>query len=223
MAAARAERVVVVLEYNIYVYNFADLNLLHTIETVSNPKGLCSLCANPANTVLGCPGLQKGHIRVELFHITRSTLISAHESTLSCLALNTDGTRLAIASGENDVNGYPNGFGQLTIFDTATWSLMEPTLLPANCSSNGHHWHVVTGVESTAPDDAAAPHAATPRGLAAPRFHATSRMQDPARSCVDPPVPHTRRDSRHIRCLLPQGICKSRLFKTSDSAVASLR
>jgi len=92
------ERVVVVLEYNIYVYNFADLNLLHTIETVSNPKGLCSLCTNSNNCVLACPGLQKGHIRVELFHISRSTLISAHESTLSCLALNVDGTRLATAS-----------------------------------------------------------------------------------------------------------------------------
>jgi len=40
------ERVVVVLEYKIYVYNFADLNQLHQIETVSNPKGLCSLCAD---------------------------------------------------------------------------------------------------------------------------------------------------------------------------------
>jgi len=92
------ERVVVVLEYNIYVYNFADLNLLHTIETVSNPKGLCALCTNTSNCVLACPGLQKGHLRVELFHITRSTLISAHESTLSCIALNIDGTRLATAS-----------------------------------------------------------------------------------------------------------------------------
>lgn len=92
------ERVVVVLEYNIYVYNFADLNLLHTIETVSNPKGLCSLCTNSASCVLACPGLQKGHIRVELFHITRSTLISAHESSLSCISLSTDGTRLATAS-----------------------------------------------------------------------------------------------------------------------------
>ncbi len=92
------ERVVVVLEYKIYVYNFADLNLLHTIETVSNPKGLCSLCADSRVCVLGCPGLQKGHLRVELFDITRSTLIPAHESSLSCLALNLDGTRLATAS-----------------------------------------------------------------------------------------------------------------------------
>ena len=92
------ERVVVVLEYKIYVYNFADLNLLHTLETVSNPKGLCALCADSRLCVLACPGLQKGHLRVELFDISRSTLIAAHESALSCLALNLDGSRLATAS-----------------------------------------------------------------------------------------------------------------------------
>ena len=92
------ERVVVVLEYKIYVYNFADLNLLHTIETISNPRGLCALCADSRLCVLGCPGLQKGHLRVELFDISRSTLIAAHESALSCLSLNLAGSRLATAS-----------------------------------------------------------------------------------------------------------------------------
>ena len=59
------ERVVVVLEYKVYVYNFADLNLLHTIETASNPRGLCSLCPDSRACVLACPGLQKGHVKVE--------------------------------------------------------------------------------------------------------------------------------------------------------------
>ncbi len=35
----RRERIVVVLENKIYVYNFADLQLLHQIETCPNPKG----------------------------------------------------------------------------------------------------------------------------------------------------------------------------------------
>jgi hypothetical protein len=92
------ERVVVVLEYKIYVYNFADLNLLHTIETASNPRGLCSLCPDSRACVLACPGLQKGHVKVELFDITRTTLVPAHESSLGYLATNLDGTRLATAS-----------------------------------------------------------------------------------------------------------------------------
>jgi len=92
------ERVVVVLEYKVYVYNFADLNLLHTIETASNPRGLCSLCPDSRACVLACPGLQKGHVKVELFDITRTTIVPAHESSLGHLATNLDGTRLATAS-----------------------------------------------------------------------------------------------------------------------------
>jgi len=92
------ERVVVVLEYRIYVYNFADLNLLNTIDTISNPRGLCALCADSRSCVLACCGTQKGRVRVELFDITRTTLISAHENALSCVSLNNDGTRLATAS-----------------------------------------------------------------------------------------------------------------------------
>ncbi|KAJ1628567.1 WD40-repeat-containing domain protein [Pavlovales sp. CCMP2436] len=91
-------RVVVVLEYKVYVYNFADLRLMHHFETISNPKGLCALSPSSSACVLACPGLQKGHLRVELFDIRRPTLIAAHEGTLSCLALNLDGTRLATAS-----------------------------------------------------------------------------------------------------------------------------
>lgn len=92
------ERVVVVLEQKIYVYNFKDLNLLHTFETVVNPKGLCSLCADSRFEVLAYPGLQKGYIRVELFDLQRFILIPAHENRLSMLALNNDGSRLATTS-----------------------------------------------------------------------------------------------------------------------------
>ena len=38
----RRDRIVVVLEHKIYVYNFADLKLVDHIETISNPKGTFS-------------------------------------------------------------------------------------------------------------------------------------------------------------------------------------
>lgn len=40
----RRDRVVVVLESKVFVYNFKDLKLLDQITTVSNSKGLVSLC-----------------------------------------------------------------------------------------------------------------------------------------------------------------------------------
>jgi len=94
----RRDRVVVVLEHKIYVYDFSHLRLLDHIETISNPKGLCALCPDPDNTVLVCPGLQKGYLRVELYDIKRMNLIQGHDSSLGGFALSFDGKLLATAS-----------------------------------------------------------------------------------------------------------------------------
>ena len=44
------------------MYNFADLRMLHSIETLSNPSGLLALSAEASNTVLACPGLHQGEV-----------------------------------------------------------------------------------------------------------------------------------------------------------------
>jgi WD40 repeat protein len=112
----RRDRVVVVLEYKIYVYNFADLKLVDHIETAANGKGLCALCPYSSNTVLVCPGLQRGHVRVELYDKKKTTLIPAHETALSCFALNFDGTLLATASEKGTL---------IRIFNTATGERLQ--------------------------------------------------------------------------------------------------
>lgn len=112
----RRDRVVVVLQHKIYVYNFADLGLISHIETLANPKGLCGLSSGSAHIVLACPGMQKGHVRVELFDIGKSTFIDAHETDLACLALNPSGTRLATASEKGTL---------VRVYDTATGDLLQ--------------------------------------------------------------------------------------------------
>lgn len=94
----RRDRVVAALANKVYVYNFADLSLLDHIETCDNPRGLLALCSAPHNNVLACPGLSKGHVRVELYDQRKTTLIAAHEASLACLALNATGSRVATAS-----------------------------------------------------------------------------------------------------------------------------
>ncbi|AQK94544.1 Autophagy-related protein 18a [Zea mays] len=59
----RRERIIVVLENKIFVYNFTDLKLLYQIDTLSNPKGLCAVSQQPGSIVLVCPGAQKGLVR----------------------------------------------------------------------------------------------------------------------------------------------------------------
>ncbi|XP_042518316.1 autophagy-related protein 18a-like [Macadamia integrifolia] len=94
----RRDRIVVVLEQKIFVYNFADLKLLHQIETIANPKGLCAVSQVSGSLVLVCPGLQKGQVRVEHYASKRTKFITAHDSRIACFALTQDGKLLATAS-----------------------------------------------------------------------------------------------------------------------------
>lgn len=112
----RKDRVVVVLQNKIYVYNFADLKLIDHIETCNNPKGLCALSPSTTSTVLAFPALLRGHVRVELYGIRKSTFIPAHESDLACLALNVTGSRLATASDKGTL---------IRVFDTTTGTQLQ--------------------------------------------------------------------------------------------------
>eukprot|EP00268_Persea_americana_P067350 TRINITY_DN925_c0_g1_i2.p1 TRINITY_DN925_c0_g1~~TRINITY_DN925_c0_g1_i2.p1 ORF type:complete len:425 (-),score=66.02 TRINITY_DN925_c0_g1_i2:414-1688(-) len=94
----RRDRIVVVLEQKIYLYNFADLKLMHQIETIANPKGLCAVSQVSGSLVLVCPGLQKGQVRVEHYATKRTKFITAHDSRIACFALTQDGRLLATAS-----------------------------------------------------------------------------------------------------------------------------
>ncbi|KAL3690597.1 hypothetical protein R1sor_016906 [Riccia sorocarpa] len=96
----RRDRIVVVLEHKIYVYNFADLKLLHQIETIANPKGLCALSPASTPSVLACPGLHKGQVRVEHYGLKKTKFIAAHETHLAAFALTWDGRLLATASSK---------------------------------------------------------------------------------------------------------------------------
>lgn len=92
------DRIVVVLEHKIYVYSFVDLKLLHQIETLANPRGLCCLSHHSSTSVLACPGLQRGQVRIEHFGLNMIKLINAHDSHIACFTLTLDGLLLATAS-----------------------------------------------------------------------------------------------------------------------------
>lgn len=94
----RRDRIVVVLEHKIYVYSFIDLKLLHQIETLANPRGLCCLSHHSSTSVLACPGLQRGQVRIEHFGLNMIKFINAHDSHIACFTLTLDGLLLATAS-----------------------------------------------------------------------------------------------------------------------------
>ena len=97
----RRDRIIAATNGKIYIFRFSDLEMLDFIETCANPSGLFAVCPSSKNMVLACPGLIRGHVRVELQldkTTRRSTFIPAHETDLEAMALNTEGTTLATAS-----------------------------------------------------------------------------------------------------------------------------
>jgi len=91
----RRDRIVVVLKSKVYVYNFADLQLLHQIETCENPAGICALCPGSERTVLACPAKRSGFVHLEIYDSNTSKEIAAHNNPLTQVCLNSDGTLLA--------------------------------------------------------------------------------------------------------------------------------
>ncbi|XP_021775441.1 autophagy-related protein 18a-like [Chenopodium quinoa] len=112
----RRDRIVVVLEQKVFVYNFADLKLLHQIETSANPKGLCEVSQSAGKLVLVCPGLRKGQIRVEHYASRKTKFIMAHDSRIACFSLTQDGGLLATASSKGTL---------VRIFNTFDGTLLQ--------------------------------------------------------------------------------------------------
>ncbi|KAJ1412637.1 WD40/YVTN repeat-like-containing domain superfamily [Sesbania bispinosa] len=121
----RRDRIIVVVEQKVFVYNFADLKLLHQIETIANPKGLCAVSHLSDSLVLACPGLHKGQIRIEHYAQKKTKFISAHDSRIACFALTLDGQLIATASTKGTL---------IRIYDTDSGTLLQEVRRGANAA-----------------------------------------------------------------------------------------
>jgi len=120
-------RLAVVLEDQIYVYDIQTMKLLSTIQTSPNPHAICALSPSSENCYLAYPRPQKAppssfappsHAPPGNSHISPTSgdvlifdtikleainVVEAHRSPLSFITLNSDGTLLATSSDKGTI------------------------------------------------------------------------------------------------------------------------
>ncbi|GAB7362744.1 hypothetical protein MBLNU230_g3050t1 [Neophaeotheca triangularis] len=120
------KRLVVVSEEAVYIYDISNMKMVHTQLIPSNPYGICALSASSERNYLALPHYQKSapNPQTQTTHVPKSvtreaisgdvllydvnnleevTVIPAHQTPLSCIAINSEGTLLATASEKGTV------------------------------------------------------------------------------------------------------------------------
>jgi len=119
----RRDRVIVVLENKVFVYNFADLKLLAQIDTFVNPTGLCAVCPAKDTMVMVALGEKEGQVRVLNYSRNQSRIVDAHNNSISQMALSMDGSKLATASARGTL---------VRVFDTSNGKQIQEFRRGAN-------------------------------------------------------------------------------------------
>ena len=99
----KGDRIVVVCDAKIFVYNLSDLKFLEYIDTSPNPLGLCSINTIGDHTTIAAPDKELGQIVINFSTDKKKKTIRAHQSALNCLQLNADGTLVATASQKGTI------------------------------------------------------------------------------------------------------------------------
>ncbi|KAF9289013.1 autophagy protein [Mortierella alpina] len=116
------KRLIVVLEDQIYVYDISNMKLLHTIETSPNPHAICALSPSSEHCYLAYPsptpsptspfsnnGRDDSHgpsgdvLIFNALTLQVVNIVQAHKTSVSNIAINSEGTMLATASDKGTV------------------------------------------------------------------------------------------------------------------------
>ncbi|KAH8949675.1 hypothetical protein BDL97_10G044000 [Sphagnum fallax] len=148
------KRMVVVLERKTYIHDLAQLTVLDTLDTISNPRGLCALSPNQENCYLALPAsATSGSVLVyDTLDLHALCQIQAHRSPLAAMAVSGDGLFLATASQQGTVirvHCIPQASKAFTFrrgtYPVPIYSLsfgppsQSPQLLAATCASGTIH------------------------------------------------------------------------------------
>eukprot|EP01087_Luapelamoeba_hula_P017552 TRINITY_DN5548_c0_g1_i1.p1 TRINITY_DN5548_c0_g1~~TRINITY_DN5548_c0_g1_i1.p1 ORF type:complete len:358 (+),score=58.28 TRINITY_DN5548_c0_g1_i1:230-1303(+) len=97
------KRVVVVMETKIHIYSINNMEELFTLDTQSNPEGICALCA-AEESIIAYPGSSGEVLLFDALHLCAKKVDEqAHKDHISSLVFNHEGTLLATASEKGTI------------------------------------------------------------------------------------------------------------------------
>ncbi len=101
----KEDKIIVVLETQIFIFDLYTLEILDIINTIENDKGLISISNGLNCMVIAFPCDKiRGIVRVKKYNPVREyNPIEAHDTPVTCLSLNNDGTLLATASEKGTI------------------------------------------------------------------------------------------------------------------------
>ena len=99
----KKDKIIIVCDQRIYVYNTDKYKLLETIETSKNEIGAIGINTDSNFTVIGYPVNPEGFIKVKFYEKSQEVDINAHDSLIYCISINSDGTLVATANNKGQV------------------------------------------------------------------------------------------------------------------------
>ena len=99
----KKDKVIIVCEQRIYVYSTDKYKLIETIETFKNEFGAMGINTDPNFTVIGFPVSSLGFIKVKFYEKSQEVEINAHDSMITYICINSDGTLVATASNKGQI------------------------------------------------------------------------------------------------------------------------
>ena len=96
------DKIFIILEKKIFVFNLETYENIETIDTCENPKGLIGINNDQNFTVIVYPistgeNNFKGICKIKFYENEKEVIVKAHESQINYLQINFDGTILAVA------------------------------------------------------------------------------------------------------------------------------
>ena len=94
----KKDKIFIICEEEINVYNLDNYNLLEIIETCNNIKGVFGINSNVSNSIISYPINPIGYIRIKNYEISKINTIYPFDEIISYISINSNGNLISISS-----------------------------------------------------------------------------------------------------------------------------